>query len=91
MLEMRAISERELETRLRGRWIDAAPDGDFADAFFDFVGDHDGPSLARYVQTTATEEQVLDLLRLRSIYHLKEADPSSWVVPRPWRRVRRRR
>ena len=25
---------------------------------------------------------MLDLLRMRSIYHLKEADPSAWVVPR---------
>ena len=31
---------------------------------------------------TRPTEQVLDLLRLRSIYHLKEADPSSWTVPR---------
>jgi hypothetical protein len=46
------------------------------------VAAHDGPSLARYVQTDATREQVLDLIRLRSIYHLKEADPTSWVIPR---------
>ena len=50
--------------------------------FFDWVADHDGPSLARHVQTAATEEQVLDLLRFRSVYHLKEADPTTWVVPR---------
>ena len=30
----------------------------------------------------ADAEQVLDLLRLRSIYHLKEADPVAWLVPR---------
>ena len=27
-------------------------------------------------------EQVLELLRIRSIYHLKESDPVAWVVPR---------
>ncbi len=72
----------ELEARLRQRWTGHQPEGDFADAFFAFVGDHDGPSLARFVQTDATEEQALDLLRMRSLYHLKEADPSAWAVPR---------
>ena len=30
----------------------------------------------------ADRDQVLELLRVRSIYHLKEADPTTWVVPR---------
>ena len=34
------------------------------------------------MQSSATREQALDLVRLRSVYHLKEADPTSWVVPR---------
>jgi hypothetical protein len=34
------------------------------------------------VQTTATREQVLELLRHRSLYHLQEFDPTVWVVPR---------
>ena len=34
------------------------------------------------MQTDATKEQVLDLLRVRSVYHLKEADPTTWVIPR---------
>lgn len=83
LLRIRRDLERDLEARLRDRWTGrASPEGDFAEAFFAFVADHDGPSLARHVQTDATEEQVLDLLRLRSVYHLKEADPSAWVVPR---------
>jgi Iron-containing redox enzyme len=81
-LRLRGDLERDLEARLRERWTGHQPDEDFADAFFAFLADHDGPSLARFVQTEATEEQVLDLLRMRSIYHLKEADPSAWVVPR---------
>jgi hypothetical protein len=59
-----------------------APEGEFTETFFEFVEDFDGPSLARFVQTGADEDQVLDLFRMRSIYHLKEADPSAWVVPR---------
>jgi len=82
VLHLRGGLETELEARLRARRTEDAPDGDFAEAFFAFVEDFDGPSLARFVQTEADEEQVLDLLRMRSIYHLKEADPSSWVVPR---------
>ncbi len=74
------------ESRLRDRWQDhgaaAEQEGDFAAELFAYVEAHDGPSLARFVQTSATEDQVLDLLRLRSIYHLKEADPTSWVLPR---------
>ena len=74
--------EADLEQRLRARWSGHEPEGDFAEDFFRFVEAYDGPSLARFVQTEATEEQVLDLLRMRSIYHLKEADPTAWVVAR---------
>jgi hypothetical protein len=34
------------------------------------------------VQRKADREQVLEILKHRSLYHLKEADPTSWVVPR---------
>jgi hypothetical protein len=46
------------------------------------VEGHDGPSLARYVQRTATADQVMELLQARSIYHLKESDPVAFSVPR---------
>lgn len=89
--------ESDLEARLRARWTDARPavravraatpptaDGatDVADELEALVRADDGPSLARHVQRRASHEQVLQLLRQRSIYHLKEADPTSWVVPR---------
>lgn len=83
LLGIRHELEVELESRLRARWPAHDPtEEDFATSLFAFIEQHDGPSLARHVQTAATEEQVLDLLRLRSIYHLKEADPTSWTVPR---------
>ncbi len=82
VLEVRGRLEQDLEARLRDRWDGQLPDGDFAEAFFTYVAEHDGPSLGRYVQGAATEDQVLDLLRVRSVYHLKEADPTAWVVPR---------
>src|SRR3712207_5833128 len=88
LLALRYRLESELEDTLRGRWAGtpeayAGATGDtFAQGLFDSIADHDGPSLARYVHTEADREQVLDLLRVRSIYHLKEADSTAWVVPR---------
>jgi hypothetical protein len=81
LLRVRCRLERDLESDLRGRWP-GVPDVDLSTGFFDWVAGQDGPSLARYVQAEATEEQVLDLLRVRSVYHLKEADPTTWVIPR---------
>lgn len=46
------------------------------------VNEDDGPSLSRFVETQATEEQFLELVIHRSAYQLKEADPHSWAIPR---------
>ena len=82
LLRVRRRLERELEQSLRDRWP-GVPEGlDLESDFFDWVADHDGPSLARHVQAEATHDQVLDLLKVRSVYHLKEADPTTWVIPR---------
>jgi hypothetical protein len=42
----------------------------------------DGPSLATYLRRTATREQFREFVVHRSIYHLKEADPHTWSIPR---------
>jgi hypothetical protein len=81
LVRVRGMLERRLEADLRSRWP-GVPDVDLASGFFDWVAGHDGPSIARHVQTSATREQVLDLMRMRSVYHLKEADPTMWVIPR---------
>ncbi|MBZ5735273.1 iron-containing redox enzyme family protein [Nocardioides sp. TRM66260-LWL] len=57
-----------------GTWAAEAIDG--------LVAADDGPSLARFVQRRATRAQALELLRLRSLYHLQESDPVAWLVPR---------
>ena len=82
LIELRRSLETSFEQSLRDRAPSAAPDGEFAQTFFDFVGDHDGPSLAAHIHKSADKEQALELLRMRSIYHLKESDPTTWVVPR---------
>jgi hypothetical protein len=46
------------------------------------IADVEGPSLAVYLQQEATEDQYLEFLTLRSIYHLKESDPHAFVLPR---------
>ncbi|MCW2796733.1 iron-containing redox enzyme family protein [Nocardioides sp.] len=82
LLALRHQLEGDLEARLRARFPGRRSEGDFGEEFFGFVANHDGPSLAAHVQRDADRDQVLELLRVRSIYHLKEADPTAWVVPR---------
>lgn len=85
VVAVRRTLEDDLEARLRARWAEE-PDPDphlpVAEAVFAMVEADDAPSVARHVQTEADLEQVRDLLRMRSVYHLKESDPVAWIVPR---------
>ncbi len=82
LLVVRHRLEAALEERLRSRWAgsDAGP-GDVPAALEALVAADDGPSLADHVRRHADRDQVLELLRQRSVYHLKESDPTAWVVP----------
>jgi hypothetical protein len=51
-------------------------------ALREVIAADDGPSVARFVEAHAGEEQVLEFLIHRSGYQLKEADPHSWAIPR---------
>ena len=85
LLALRRRLERRLEHRLRERFEAspvAKPDSFGADSLFAYVEAYDGRSLSAYVRHGADREQVLELLRWRSLYHLKETDPSAWAVPR---------
>lgn len=91
LLAVRADLEHDLEERWRDRARhlaqpaqDRLADGeDFAELFFDLcAADTGGESLARFVQREAAEEQVLALLRQRSIYHVREQDSAMWALPR---------
>ena len=42
----------------------------------------DGPNLSRYLHRRATRAQLLDFMAQRSLYHLKESDPHSFVLAR---------
>ncbi|MEP9364622.1 iron-containing redox enzyme family protein [Nocardioides sp. CN2-186] len=81
LLRLRVELEQDLERRLRERFT--PPTGlTLVDDFFDWVAEHDGASLATHVHRDATREQVLGMLRERSLYHLMESDPTAWLVPR---------
>lgn len=91
LLGVRRNLEEALEERLRERWSasptspasSAAPAAaDVPTVLEDLVAADDGPSLADHVRRRADRDQVLELLRQRSVYHLKESDPSAFVVPR---------
>ena len=74
--------EAELR-RLTAQTPDAeATAGAVAAELFALTAADQGPSLARHVARRATLEQARELLVLRSLYTLREADPHSWAIPR---------
>lgn len=82
LLEVRGLLEGDLERRLRQRWGQPPQGLTFVEDVFEWIDGQDGLSLARHVHRDADRDQVVDLLRVRSLYHLKESDPVSWLVPR---------
>jgi hypothetical protein len=81
--ELESVFEAELRRRTDDHVTRAmAGEGDVATRLFELTESFDGPSVARFVQREATREQFLELMVHRSIYHLKESDPHSWVIPR---------
>ena len=84
VLGVRHDLESALEDRLRARWVGTGPvaPADVPATVEAMVAADDGPSLADHVRRHADLDQVLEMLRQRSVYQLKEADPTTWVVPR---------
>ncbi|QIK68100.1 iron-containing redox enzyme family protein [Nocardioides sp. HDW12B] len=82
LLAVRRRLETAFEAELRSRVTAPTVGADFATTFFSYVAGHDGLSLAAHVQRRCDREQLLELLRWRSVYHLKESDATAWVVPR---------
>ena len=82
LVRVRRDLEKAFEERLRGGYVAPEVTAPFAGSFFDYVASHDGRSLASFVQRDADADQVRELLSVRTIYHLKESDPSAWLVPR---------
>lgn len=84
LLRVRAELEAPFERRLREIAATVPVPGatDIAETLFAMTAPTKGPSLSRYMASKASEEQFREFLTLRSAYHLKEADPHSWAIPR---------
>lgn len=76
---------RALEERFLGALrADVAADRSTDDAFGELLvesTDH-GHSVAHYLEHSGELWQIREYAALRSLYHLKEADPHAWVIPR---------
>ena len=84
LLAVRAVLESRFETEIRDRTCvpDLPRDGDVAGTLFSMTAPQPGPSLSKYLAHRASVEQFREFLIHRSIYHLKEADPHTWAIPR---------
>lgn len=85
LIRLRRDLERTFEAQLRRLAAPITPrTGPATDvvAALEQIAATPGPSLARHLQRAASADQFREYLALRSLYHLKEADPHSWVLPR---------
>ncbi|MFI6082832.1 iron-containing redox enzyme family protein [Streptomyces sp. NPDC051217] len=79
---------RHLEDRFLGAVREAAPGGEGDTADEALAGllveprGYDPTSMTHFLQRDGTREQLREYAALRSPYHLKEADPHAWVLPR---------
>jgi hypothetical protein len=84
LLRLRAQLEGQFASALRERV--SAPQvreaANVPQVLVELTADSGGPSLSRFLQKQATREQFEEFVIHRSAYHLKEADPHSWAIPR---------
>ncbi|MGW2228425.1 iron-containing redox enzyme family protein [Streptomyces formicae] len=82
LLALRRLLEQRFLAALRR---DAAPRADAAQALAELqiepVGDQ-ADSVSHYLERDGNARQFREYAALRSLYHLKEADPHAWVIPR---------
>ena len=86
LLRLRAVLEDRFEAALHeaaDHWVDDVPAEESVDRqLAAMVAADDGPSLSSFMAKQADETQWAEFLVLRSVYHLKEADPHTWAIPR---------
>ncbi len=77
---------RSLEECFERTLLDVVPTpplaGDMAETLQAVIDSDTGPSVADYMQSRATLNEFKEFVIHRSAYHLKEADPHSWAIPR---------
>ncbi|WP_405763156.1 iron-containing redox enzyme family protein [Streptomyces sp. NBC_01420] len=80
LLALRAALERRFESALRR---DVPPGADLDDTLEDLLVEPvDGTGVSHFLQEHATRDRLRAYAAQRSLYHLKEADPHAWVLPR---------
>lgn len=86
LLAWRAGLEQVFESALRSavapRLRAISPELSVDLALREVIDTDDGFGMSTYLMRHADEEQLNGYLRQRSLYHLKEADPQTWAVPR---------
>lgn len=75
LVELRAATDEWVQPALTAR-------GDLAERLFDLTESMPGAPLSSYLQREATLPEFMEYLQHKSIYHLKESDPQSFVLPR---------
>jgi hypothetical protein len=80
--ELEADLEEELRRLTEGRWVGGLRPAGVPAALAALVAADEGPSLSSYLARQARREQYEEFLVHRSIYHLKEADPHTFAIPR---------
>jgi hypothetical protein len=89
LINLRTAAENRFEMALRAL---TAPFGDavpadltaasIARTLVAMTQDDDGPSLSKYLRGRATLAQFREFAAHRSVYHLREADPHTFAIPR---------
>ena len=87
LMALAGVLEDATEDALRRLVVDRLPaqrpePADVPAALAALVRADDGPSMSRHLARHGTRTQYEEFLVHRSIYHLKEADPHSWAIPR---------
>ncbi|GAA0584242.1 iron-containing redox enzyme family protein [Paractinoplanes ferrugineus] len=84
LLRLRAGLETRFEAGLHELVGPPAPvePADVPRLLLETVEADDGPALSKYLRGRATHGQFREFVAHRSVYHLREADPHTWAIPR---------
>ena len=82
LLALRAGLEARFEAELFALAGPPAPAEDVPRALVALTSESGGPSLSGYLRGRATLEQFREFATHRSVYHLREADPHTFAIPR---------
>ncbi|MEV0601922.1 iron-containing redox enzyme family protein [Streptomyces sp. NPDC050315] len=86
LLRLRAVLERRFLDALRA---DATRHESAAEALDELlVEPAEGDGVPHVLERSGTRAQLREYAAQRSLYHLKEADPHAWVLPRLWGRAK---